>query len=803
MSGPIGGATGLPPLLDPSWVRPFWLERQLDPDGPDVVCGADGPDGLPANTTHRDWVLIGNLASWHRAAVDPRGLVTPWDGAPSLDWWVGAEDRWHLPSRSVGVRQRLLDHAPVVETAMRVPGGDVLHRAYTVVAGPGEPGYVVVEIENRTAVPVAVALAVRPYGPLGAVPVRHVGFDPVAATVAADGNPFLLLPKPPAHAAASTAAAGDTATTVLAGAAGPPSAFDEGPRCDEGAATAAFVFPLTHTAVLRVVLPLAPLGRAEGGGRRGRAGRSSEQAAVAYPADVAPAASVARGWDLQTRRGARFEVPDKPTADLIDAARRHLLVLHGGEDLVSWPAQPLDLAEAATVLGVLGRYGFLDEAAQVLGTWEERQGLDGTFVGVPGRSDAGGAALAALADHWLLTRGPALAETLVGPVAKAVHWIEKRRTGRRPGRRPSAAPGLLPDGPGPAFVGGAPAPFADAAWSLRGLRGAAAMLEGTGQPEVAADARRFADGLDAAFGEALGAAFAACGGRALPAGPGRRDDATLLANLALGGPPAGPFAPIAVDDPRLAATLDAVRARYLADGGRAVTQVAGAAGPSPALTALLALAELEVGDRRALDRFSWLVSVAGDTARWPTAVHPRTRGGSAGVGDDPYAAALFLELVRRLLVREVPVPGTDGVGAGGLAVCSLVPDPWLGQGWEVHDAPTAFGTFGYAVRWHGDRPALLWELEPHDGVTSVRLTAPGLDPTWSSTEWRGEALLAPVAVPEIEIPDDEELDRGIALLPETFRPIPTAPPAKTAPAADDPPGDADGPADPAPGTSFS
>ena len=41
-----------------------------------------------------------------------------------------------------------------------------------------------------------------------------------------------------------------------------------------------------------------------------------------------------------------------------------------------------------------------------------------------------------------------------------------------------------------------------------------------------------------------------------------------------------------------------------------------------------------------------------------------------------------------------------------------------------------------AVRWHGARPALLWEAS-----APMRLTCTGLDPTWSSTEPRGEALL--------------------------------------------------------------
>jgi len=65
----------------------------------------------------------------------------------------------------------------------------------------------------------------------------------------------------------------------------------------------------------------------------------------------------------------------------------------------------------------------------------------------------------------------------------------------------------------------------------------------------------------------------------------------------------------------------------------------------------------------------------------------------------------------------------------------------------VHDVPTHAGRLSYAVRWHGERPALLWELSPHEATTITRITAPGLDPSWSSEDLAGEALLAPVAPP--------------------------------------------------------
>lgn len=64
------------------------------------------------------------------------------------------------------------------------------------------------------------------------------------------------------------------------------------------------------------------------------------------------------------------------------------------------------------------------------------------------------------------------------------------------------------------------------------------------------------------------------------------------------------------------------------------------------------------------------------------------------------------------------------------------PKAWEGLPADVRDAPTRLGPVSYSVRWHGERPALLWEAPPN-----ARLTAPGLDPTWSTDAPAGEALL--------------------------------------------------------------
>jgi hypothetical protein len=62
---------------------------------------------------------------------------------------------------------------------------------------------------------------------------------------------------------------------------------------------------------------------------------------------------------------------------------------------------------------------------------------------------------------------------------------------------------------------------------------------------------------------------------------------------------------------------------------------------------------------------------------------------------------------------------------------------WLGQHLAAHDIPLRSGRCSFAVRWHGARPALLW-----DAPAGVRLRAPVLDPGWESRDPVGETLLA-------------------------------------------------------------
>jgi hypothetical protein len=98
--------------------------------------------------------VTGVLGGTWRADVSVWGAVAPWDGSALLDWHVAADDRWHTPAAETTVRHERLGGAPVFETRLRVPGGDAVHRVWSI-AGAG--GWTFVEVANESPLPFACA----------------------------------------------------------------------------------------------------------------------------------------------------------------------------------------------------------------------------------------------------------------------------------------------------------------------------------------------------------------------------------------------------------------------------------------------------------------------------------------------------------------------------------------------------------------------------------------------------------------------------------------------------------------------
>lgn len=103
---------------------------------------------------------------------------------------------------------------------------------------------------------------------------------------------------------------------------------------------------------------------------------------------------------------------------------------------------------------------------------------------------------------------------------------------------------------------------------------------------------------------------------------------------------------------------------------------------------------------------------------------------------DPARAITWAEL-------RLASPTADGVALLPLGL----PQGWEGNNFEVYGLPNGHGgTASFAVRWHGERPAVLWEQTG----APVTVSSPSLAPQWSSTDAKGEALWpAPAGVPTL------------------------------------------------------
>jgi len=253
---------------------------------------------------------IGSLASGGFADVDPHGALRTAD--LSLDWWVGADDRWHIPAHEATTRQQRPGPAPMFETVVRVPGGDVVHRSYGAAAPNG--AVIVVDIENRSPAPLTAALVVR-LARRGAVAVE-------GSTMRVDGNAVLCVSRPPG----AWAAGSSTVAPVTAGHArrGPVDAL-------VAPIELALLFPVPHRTRIR-----AAVGNVAAAGT----------AAVAV-GQLPDPDDVVRGWTRHLERGLQAQLP-APIGDRVDAARADLLLAPRREP---------------GVVAALEDWGFDDEAA--------------------------------------------------------------------------------------------------------------------------------------------------------------------------------------------------------------------------------------------------------------------------------------------------------------------------------------------------------------------------------------------------------------------------------------------------------
>ncbi len=571
---------------------------------------------------------MGTLGGQGRVAVDRHGMVHPMGASWSLEWWVGAEDRWRVPSRETTVRQRLVDDAPVVETLMGVPGGDAVSRVYAL-AGSGGGDTFVFEVEAAGSMGFALAWVLRPVSVHGPGRVGRIDVD--GAMVRVEGREVLWLPGRPGRMALSSGMEADAGAMVAAGEAG--EAATGSVVCPEGRASAALVVAVAHRSMVTARLVI---GHVEAPATFRLPRRRRESPPAPAPVTGPGAAAVGRAWRAHSERSLRLDLPPGRLASAVAAQRRYLPLLAatvGGPD-----------PSAARVVVATAQAGFDAEAIAVARRW---------FV-------EGGAVddLQAACGLWTLGWLRCLGLDKVPP-----GWLPGvARRAEQLGRAGRADP-----------VG--------VGWRQAGLRAAADVLAAAGEAVAARRVTGWA-------GKVV---------EALPSGsPGAEPDGDLALSVALTG------AELAGGRPGA--------------GGSLLDRVLDGAGPT------------------------WV---------WPDDAQGVEPGAEPASGHGPRAAAEIWTLARTILADDRS--GRCGPGSVTLGLCSWWPPAWAHSPLEVHGLRTRAGVLSFAVRWHGTRPAVLWEIS--DALAPVVVRARGFDPSWSSEHLRGEVIFE-AGPPAAHDPDD-------------------------------------------------
>ncbi len=105
-------------------------------------------------------------------------------------------------------------------------------------------------------------------------------------------------------------------------------------------------------------------------------------------------------------------------------------------------------------------------------------------------------------------------------------------------------------------------------------------------------------------------------------------------------------------------------------------------------------------------------------------------------GSGPEGALAGIEKLIKCLIAEMSNQTSDQT-SNQLLMLPKYAQLWEGATVDVDALVSHYGLLSFSLRWHGTRPALLWELQTHRDVT-LRC---GLDDSWCSRSPSGEALL--------------------------------------------------------------
>ena len=338
---------------------------------------------------------LGDLTAGPIATVAPGGVVTlPGDSSTRWSWWIGAEDGWHRPAHEPTTQDAALDGAPGLRTTARIPGGDFVGTATAVRFDALDGPTLLFELDNASAVPVAVAFVVESDRP---ITVRDGGID-------VDGVGALRLTR--VAAASLSASSADALVTALVEAGIAAATTGASTRISDGtvvSGAAAVVIPLPHAAHALAAVVQRP-----------------ETGTVPTTLDrpsVPRVEQVVRGWSAHL--GSSPELHS-------GVDRRDALVRSAAADVLLGPdwdnTDAVEVALVAEALGRLGRVDLFDAMTALLNDLRPNGSFD-----APDPFSASLQFIRAVSATWSGGCAPDAGERLLEAAALAVHYLSKRR----------------------------------------------------------------------------------------------------------------------------------------------------------------------------------------------------------------------------------------------------------------------------------------------------------------------------------------------------------------------------------------
>lgn len=319
------------------------------------------------------FTFIGSLDAGSHGRLSPKGQFQPANRSWSLDWWIGTGERWFRPSEAASVRQSRPGAGPVIDTRMRIGTADVVCRVFGAAAPLGSD--VVMEFTNEAKAPVALAISLQPHD----LEARHRPGSTVVINdevILIDGEEAVLFDRPPN--AASDVDGLDLTT-------------DQAQRVA--------VFPLLHSATVRLVIP----------------------AAAGEPVRTLPESdAVVRGWNSIVERNGSFSFGDNTVSELAAACRARVLL--------EVPTLPERIAEfqpgSGRILEALATSAGVNDVVKSLQAF-----ASGFCLGLPGSPGDASAVLAGIGRSAQLLNDEAACGELVEPAAQLAHLIERSGDG--------------------------------------------------------------------------------------------------------------------------------------------------------------------------------------------------------------------------------------------------------------------------------------------------------------------------------------------------------------------------------------